>query len=114
MQQRFDEARELVVTALTACEAVRIYDGASYALEPAAQLADAAGSGVDAARLLAAADGLRNEAGIPIWGPRLTRFETLTGSLRERLGDEAFGAAWAEGQALGFEPALEAARRAVG
>ena len=113
VQQRLDEARELLVMALTAYEAVRLYDGASYALEPAALVADAAGRSVDAARLLGAADGLRSEAGVPIWGPRLTRFETLKGSLRQRLGEKAFGIVWAEGQALGFDASLGAARRAV-
>ena len=113
VQQRLDEARELLVMALTAYEAVRLYDGASYALEPAALVADAAGRSVDAARLLGADDRLRSEAGVPIWGPRLTRFETLKGSLRQRLGGKAFGIVWAEGQALGFDASLGAARQAV-
>ena len=39
VQQRLDEARELLVMALTAYEAVRLYDGASYALEAAALVA---------------------------------------------------------------------------
>jgi hypothetical protein len=113
VQQRLDEARELLVVGLTGYEALRLQDGAAYALEPAALVADATGTGVDAARLLGAADGLRSEAGVPIWGPRFTRFETLKGSLRRRLGEEAFGIAWAEGQALGFDASLGAARRAV-
>ena len=81
-------------------------------LEAAARLADD-GRSEDVARLLGAADGLRSEVGVPIWGPRLTRFETLKGSLRQRLGEEAFGIVWAEGQALGFDASLGAARRAV-
>jgi hypothetical protein len=63
VQQRLDEARELLVVGLTGYEALRLQDGAAYALEPAALVADA--------------DGLRSEAGVPIWGPRLTRFQTL-------------------------------------
>ena len=113
MQLHLDEACELLVVALTAYEAVQLYDGAAYALEPAALVADAAGRGVDASCLLGAADGLRSEAGVPIWGPRLTRFETLKGSFQQRLGDEAFGIAWSEGQALGFDDSLGAAHRAV-
>jgi hypothetical protein len=77
VQQRLDEARELLVVGLTGYEALRLQDGAAYALEPAALVADATGTGVDAARLIGAADGLRSEAGVPIWGPRLTRFQTL-------------------------------------
>jgi hypothetical protein len=68
VQQRFDEARELLVVALTTYEAVRLFDGAAYALEPAAVVAAAAGSSEDATRLLGAADALRSEAGVPIWG----------------------------------------------
>lgn len=113
VQQRLDEARELLVVALTGYEALQLYDGASYALEAAARVADADGDSADAARLLGAADGLRSAAGVPIWGPRLTRFETLKGSVRDALGEEAFGAAWTEGQTLGFDASLEAAHRAV-
>lgn len=99
--------------ALTAHEAIRLYDGLSYGLEAAARLAWNEGRSDEAVRLLGAADGLRNEAGVPIWGGRLTRFETLVGSVRGGVGDEAFAAVWAEGHALGFEAALEAARRAL-
>ena len=113
VQERFDDARELLVVALKACEAVQLYDGASYALEPAALVANATGKSKDAARLLGAADKLRSDAYIPIWGPRLNRFETLKGSLRHGLGEEAFETAWEEGQALSFYPSLDAARRAV-
>jgi predicted ATPase len=112
-QRRGDDARELLAVALTGYDAAGLYDPASYALEPAALIADEAGRSVDAARLLGAADGLRSEAGVPIWGPRLTRFETLKGSLRRRLGDEAFAIAWAEGQTLGFDASLETARRVL-
>jgi hypothetical protein len=114
VQQRFDEARELLVVALNALEEVHLYDGASYVLEAAAQVAEATGTSSDAARLLGAADKLRGKAGIPIWGPRLNRFETMKGSSRDRLGEEAFEVAWSEGQALDFDTSLDAARRAVG
>jgi predicted ATPase len=113
VQQRLDEVRDLLVVALTAHERVRLYDGASYAFEAAALVADAAGNSADAARLLGAADGLRIEAGIPIWGPRLTRFETMKGLVRDALGEEAFEVAWTDGQALGFDASLETARRVV-
>jgi hypothetical protein len=114
VQGRFEEARELLVVALTAHKAVRLYDGASYAFEAVAQVADDAGRGEDAARLLGAAAGVRNEAGIPIWGPRLSRFETLKASVRDALGDErGFESAWTDGQTLGLDASLEAAYRAL-
>jgi hypothetical protein len=51
--------------------------------------------------------------GVPIWGPRLRRFEGLVGSAREAVGDESFNARWAEGRQLGFDDALAAAGRVV-
>ena len=110
---RLDEAREVLGVCLSAYEAVRLSDGLSYALETAAGLAWSEGSLEEAARLLAAADGLRDEVGVPIWGPRLTRFETLAASARQALGDELFESTWAEGRALGFDAALEHARRTL-
>ena len=83
---------------------------AAAALETAAKLASSAD---EAARLLGAADRLREEIGVPIWGPRLTRFEELVGSVRDALGSDAFAAAWVAGQALDFDAALEVARRVL-
>ena len=105
-----DEARDALDIALTAHEAVRLYDGLSYGLEAAARLAWNDGRSEDAARLLGAADGLRDEVGVPIWGPRLSRFETLVRSVRNAVGDTAFEAAWVEGRALGFDASLATAR----
>jgi predicted ATPase len=110
-QGRPDEARLVLGAALRAHAAVRLYDGLSYGLEAAAGLAVHGERPDEAARLLGAADWLRCEVGVPIWGPRLTRFEALVGSAREAVGDEAFAARWAEGRALGFDGALEAANR---
>jgi hypothetical protein len=67
-----------------------------------AELARVAAEGGDtgrAARLLAVVQGLRDAAGINAadeWGEE----QRLLGSLREALGPEAFGAAWAAGQSL--------------
>ena len=68
------------------------------------------GRSEDVARLLGAADGLRDEVGLPIWGPRLSRFEALVRSVRNAVGDAAFDAAWVEGRALGFDASLATAR----
>ena len=91
----------------------RLYDGLSYGLEAAARLALNDGRTDDVARLLGAADGLRDEVGIPIWGPRLSRFETLVESVRNTAGDAAFEAAWLEGRALGFDASLATARHVL-
>jgi predicted ATPase len=107
---RSDAARSALDVALTAYAAVRLYDGLSYGLEAAGGIASSEGRFEDAARLLGAADGLRAEVGVPIWGPRLTRFEGLIASTRAALGDDSFDATWAEGHALDYESALEHAR----
>jgi hypothetical protein len=112
-QGRFDEAREALIVALAAHEAIRHYDGLSYGLEAATRIANAAGHDEDAACLLGAADGLRSQAGVPIWGPRLARFEALKTSVRDALGQEPFESAWAAGHTLGFEDSLDAGRRAL-
>jgi predicted ATPase len=112
-QGRLDEARHLLGTALTAYGAIRLHDGLSYGLEAAARLAWSESHPGEAARLLGAADGVRDEAGLPIWGARLMRFETFAESVRDALSGEAFATSWAEGRALGFDAALEAALRVV-
>ena len=112
-QGRFDEARDLLDAALTAYGAIRLHDGLSYGLEATARLAWNESQPGEAARLLGAADGVRAEAGFPIWGARLTRFEKLTTSVRDSLDSEAFATSWADGRALGFDAALEAALRVV-
>jgi predicted ATPase len=110
---RPDEARELLDVAFSAQEAVRLYDGLSYGLEAAARLASRADRPEEAARLLGAAAGLRDEVAVPIWRPRLTRFESLVSAARATLGDERFEANWEDGRTLGFDAALEQARRTL-
>ena len=108
------EARELLLdVAFTAYEELHMSDGLSYALEAAAGLMSSEDRPEEAARLLGAADGVREEGAIPIWGPRLTRFTRLVGSARATLGDERFEETWSEGRALGFDAALEHARHAL-
>ena len=86
-----------------------VHHGVLYALEAAARLVWNDNRPDEAARLLGAADGVREDGAVPIWGARLTRFEAFVSSARTALGDEAFEASWAEGRALGFDGALEAA-----
>jgi hypothetical protein len=51
--------------------------------------------------------------GVPIWGARLTRFESLVDSVRGGLGEEPFADAWTAGRTLDFDGALEAARQVL-
>ena len=95
-----------------AYEAVRLEDGLSYGLEAAAGLAELR-SGRGGRPLLGAADGLREGVGVPIWGPRLTRFESLVAFVRGALEEQLFETLWAEGRTLGYNGALKAARHAL-
>lgn len=50
---------------------------------------------------------------MPIWGPRLARFQSLVATARGAVGEERFDGLWAGGRALGYDGALEAARRVL-
>ncbi len=110
---RPDEAGRLLLVAFEAYAAARLYDGLTYGLEAAARIALTGERLGDAAGLLGAADGLREDAGVPIWGAHLTRFEELVDAVRTGLGSEEFASAWAAGRALGFDAALDRARRTL-
>jgi predicted ATPase/class 3 adenylate cyclase/DNA-binding CsgD family transcriptional regulator len=84
------------------------------AFECLAQLAFEVDSQVEAARLLGAADTLRQRMG----AVRLMVFdadhETVVSAVRTALGDTDFDAAWAEGAALSAEEAIAYAQRGRG
>jgi tetratricopeptide (TPR) repeat protein len=75
---------------------------ASTALEPGA----APAVGAWGARLLGAADALRAAIGAPLPPTDQAPVERTVVSLRAALGDDAYEAAWAEGQALTLEEAV--------
>ncbi len=58
------------------------------------------------ARLLSAAEALREELGGALPAADLTRFELSVARLREELGDERLGSVWKEGRALGLDGAI--------
>src|SRR5262249_52335651 len=64
-----------------------------------------------AARLLGSAEGLREAMGTPLaLADRAEHDRTVAATVaaaREALGEEAFAAAWAEGQAMPLEEAIE-------
>ena len=84
------------------------------ALECLAAVASAAGSHRHAARLLGAADALRQAMGIVRYKVYDGGYQTLLASLRDSLGDSEFEAAWAEGAGLTLEEATAYARRGRG
>ena len=83
-------------------------------LEALAEVAAGLESHAEAARLLAAAGRVRADFGIARWMPEAELWEALEQRLREALGEEAFAAAWAEGEALTLDDAVAYLRRARG
>jgi hypothetical protein len=79
---------------------------ALHALEVAAGLAVALGSGQRAARLFGADEALRETLGLgilPIWRDH---YQRGVAAARALLGDAAFAAAWAEGRAMTLVQAI--------
>ena len=61
-----------------------------------------------AARLLAAASALRDSLGVPLPPVCRADYERSLAAARAQLGEQAFAAAWAEGQSMTWEQALAA------
>ena len=83
-------------------------------LECLARLAADDGNHPYAARLLGAADGIRQRTGTCPLPDVSSRLRRRGGSVREALGQNDFDAAWAEGAALSTEEAIAYAQRGRG
>ena len=83
-------------------------------LECLADLAAAAGSHREAARLFAAADAARQRSGEVRFKVLDADYKASVAALREAMGDEDFDSAWAEGAALSTEDAIAYAQRGRG
>jgi tetratricopeptide (TPR) repeat protein len=110
VQGRPGQARELLDEALDLSLAIRIIRNVTLCLAAFAQLAFAEGDPERAALLAGAAEGLRGRAGFSTW-PMLRRGETqLAAQIRQALGDDRFGQAFAAGSALSQHEAVAAIR----
>jgi hypothetical protein len=87
--------------------------GISGCLDDLAVVAVALREGERAVRLLAAAEAIRSAIGASLPSPRLVVRERTIASARAMLGEQAFAAAWAEGQAMSLERAVEYALNEV-
>jgi predicted ATPase/DNA-binding CsgD family transcriptional regulator len=83
-------------------------------LDALAEVAAGLESQEEAVRLFAAAGRVRADLGMVRWRPEHDHWATLEGSLRERMGQEAFEAAWAQGTELSTDEAIAWIRRARG
>jgi ATP/maltotriose-dependent transcriptional regulator MalT len=64
-----------------------------------------------AARLLGAAESLREVAGAPLPTPEQSRYADLTARVRGQLREDMFASAWAQGRAASMEEAIALALR---
>jgi hypothetical protein len=87
--------------------------GVSHSLDALAQVAAAGGQARRAARLFGAAAALRERTGGVGWPPWPDGRTQAEAAARAALGDTAFVAAWASGQALTLEEAAAEALTAA-
>jgi hypothetical protein len=107
LEGRHQEAPDFLLEYLKMAD--QVHDKASIAagLEGLAAVAAEEGRAERATRLFAAAESLREEIGGRLMSLRnLTMIEHAVSSTRERLGEEAWLAAWEEGQAMTVEHAV--------
>jgi hypothetical protein len=61
-----------------------------------------------AARLLGAANRLREQMGQPLAGPERAELDAALSAIQAELGDYTFGAAWDTGRVLAIDAAIDA------
>ena len=100
------QARERLVESLALCRQTgNLLDTASC-LEGLAGVATACAQPERAARLFGVAAALRESVGLPLSPVLRADYEHEVFALRAEIGDEAFAAAWAAGQAMTLEQAI--------
>ncbi|MBL8129718.1 MAG: tetratricopeptide repeat protein, partial [Chloroflexia bacterium] len=83
----------------------------AYSLESIGGTTARAGDWANALRLLAAANHLRDEIAAPLPAAEMEAYESAVGLSRDGLTRDAFDLAWAEGQGLTLEDAMDLAQR---
>jgi DNA-binding CsgD family transcriptional regulator len=111
---QLDRANDHAHDALAHGVRVQAYLGIPNILECLAGLADGAASHREAARLLGAADAIRQGSGEVRFKLYNDEYEASVASVREALGDNDFDVAWSEGAALSVEEAIAYAQRGRG
>ena len=85
----------------------------AFCLERLAIVAAAQGKHTWVARLLGAAESLRESRGIPVTPAERADYEPAMAVAQASLGEQAFAAAWAEGRSMIFEQVLAAPGRSA-
>ena len=110
LQDRLDDAREMLDEALTQSVAAHSTGSVTLCLMAFARLALAEGEPERAALLAGAADGLRRRAGLRVW-PMLRRGEDeLITQIRQAQDPDRFSKMTAAGARLSKQQAVEAIR----
>ena len=107
---RFREALAPLQESLMLAQELGDRDGIAYRLEGLAVVAASQGETERAARMLGGADALLEVIDADLDPAERDLHERTLGDVRARLGEEAFGAAWAEGRAMSLREAVAYAR----
>jgi predicted ATPase/class 3 adenylate cyclase len=102
----YDKARQHYEELLPLVRKVDDKDLTAVILEGLAEIVIAQGEAAWAARLLGAAEFLRQSSGIPLSPVERMVYESVGTTARKRLGEQAFNAAWAEGRIMTIEQVL--------
>ncbi len=105
-QDHLARAAELYHEGLTLQRQLRFQQHSADGLEGLAGVAVAQGQPERAARLLGAAEALRESIATPRWHVYQTNYERTLAAARAQLDDEAWAAAWAVGRAMSLEQAV--------
>lgn len=100
-------ARDLLQKALRLLLELRDRYKITQILEGLAKIASAEGNAERAARILGAAEALRQAANLPLPPSERTDYEHDITALRAKLDEAAFSNVWAEGRAMTMEQAVE-------
>ena len=106
IEGRSEDAKNYLGKALKYLNAQNLLPQANYCLEEFGHLAYTLQQCGRAVRLWARASALREATGEPLQRSEETRYEKSLLAAKERLGTSAFQAAWAAGEAMTFEEAI--------
>jgi len=101
------EARRYYRESLVVFQEIGEKRGIAYCLEGFAKVAARSGDASSAARLLGAAEALRQAVGAPLTGTELSELDQDVVVTRERLDEGIFDAAWEEGRAMTMQQAID-------
>jgi non-specific serine/threonine protein kinase len=105
-QRNYEQAKRLYRESLHIRHALVDKTGLAECFEGLAEVAAEEGQPVLAARLFGAAHWLRETIGTPLAALRRPAQERAVANARTALGEDVFGAAWAEGQTMTLEEAI--------